>query len=849
VHGGSAKGGPLGQAQYRCCKACDFDLCGACMGLGQDAPKPFAVGDVVEILAMPVMEAEFLARDHGEWSGDSMAKLLGTVGAVTDISDDGLGSLRVRGKLWNPAAVAHAAPDAAQAWSVVAASGGGAAVDEPVVFGGLEEGDVVMVRNVAPNEAQRIVGNIGFRDEMAAHLGTRGTVTSLVVDGNLESVECQGFRWSPDMLTKLGGPDSAHRRLTVGEEVVLCAEGAQRFPETVGNGSLRPGQVGRVIVDDGSAQPFKVQAGSSSSWFNEPCIERAPPLSQRSPMPPRLTVGDDVVAGRGTFKGNFGKVIADDRSALPFRVEFRDGDLCLYQWLSERALTRVWGVGSAVRVRSVTVNFAALIMQAPLAPAAVTLLGKKGTVEALTAEGRLVVGGVAWEPEMLEPVGGWPAESQSAGTGRPRAATSAAVQEMVEAFKEFDTGGTGAISVDVLRQILGSMGDTPMPATEVENIIRTAEVDGAGNIRYKSLVKTMLGEEDSGGDGNGKQEMVEELVMATFPGGWTKKDLRLLRLADKGTSVRVTSAGGPWPALGVKEGDTLVAVNNEDCRGRPFSEVFPVLVMASRLSAPCSLTVARGADESTSEEELVFDVLRSGLSMLSVLAKHCPQHVLSYIKSDEFTLTCRENFAALDTDGSGSLSADELLPVISSLATSTGTNLTSLEHSRKFLRIFDTDNDGTLDLGEYLDFVAFSLVLGACNDAGVDVDKVIDDGQFKLMLARKEIDNRIECIKVTFRVQAAELEAKASPSAKAAMRVTAKERFAELDTDGSGKLDAEEVRTVVIILLEAEAAAVTEDHARGLMDFFDEDGDGQLNYKEFERLIMVILLIAENKPA
>ena len=38
-------------------------------------------------------------------------------------------------------------------------------------------------------------------------------------------------------------------------------------------------------------------------------------------------------------------------------------------------------------------------------------------------------------------------------------------------------------------------------------------------------------------------------------------------------------------------------------------------------------------------------------------------------------------------------------------------------------------------------------------------------------------------------------------------------------------------------LLEAEAAAVTEDHARGLMAFFDKDGDGQVAFDEFYEMV------------
>lgn len=84
---------------------------------------------------------------------------------------------------------------------------------------------------------------------------------------------------------------------------------------------------------------------------------------------------------------------------------------------------------------------------------------------------------------------------------RPRAATSAEAHEVIGAFKVFDPRGTGAISVGHLRKIMGTMGDEPMSAEEINEAISEAEVDSNGNIKYKSLVKTMMGEEDGGGDG------------------------------------------------------------------------------------------------------------------------------------------------------------------------------------------------------------------------------------------------------------------------------------------------------------------------------------------------------------
>jgi len=92
--------------------------------------------------------------------------------------------------------------------------------------------------------------------------------------------------------------------------------------------------------------------------------------------------------------------------------------------------------------------------------------------------------------------------------------TSAEVQEVIEAFKVFDHCGTGTVSVETLRQILGSMGDEPMTAAEVEEVICNAEVDDAGNINYKAFIEPMLGN-DCGGADDKNQKMVGEAKKAS----------------------------------------------------------------------------------------------------------------------------------------------------------------------------------------------------------------------------------------------------------------------------------------------------------------------------------------------
>jgi hypothetical protein len=231
---------------------------------------------------MDAAKASELAQEHGEWAGTSMELLLGAVSEVTAVSDDGLGSVTVLGKLWNPAAVRHASPQEAAAWAATpaaqgvaaaAAAAAAAAGGSAALFGGLAVGDVVRIRDVAPDEARRVHGNLGFLgDEMGPMLGTRCTVTATVKEGNLEAVRCQGKNWAPAMLEKLGSGAEGHRfrRLQVGDEVMLSSseglESVLKYHAATKGGALRPGGVGRLVEDQEDDRPFKVQAGTVISW-------------------------------------------------------------------------------------------------------------------------------------------------------------------------------------------------------------------------------------------------------------------------------------------------------------------------------------------------------------------------------------------------------------------------------------------------------------------------------------------------------------------------------------------------------------------------------------------------------
>ena len=66
-----------------------------------------------------------------------------------------------------------------------------------------------------------------------------------------------------------------------------------------------------------------------------------------------------------------------------------------------------------------------------------------------------------------------------------------AEEEMLEAFKVFDSDGNGNISADELRQIMANLGEK-LTDEEVDEMVKEADIDGDGQINYEEFVRMMF---------------------------------------------------------------------------------------------------------------------------------------------------------------------------------------------------------------------------------------------------------------------------------------------------------------------------------------------------------------------
>ncbi|CAL9155709.1 unnamed protein product, partial [Musa hybrid cultivar] len=148
------------------------------------------------------------------------------------------------------------------------------------------------------------------------------------------------------------------------------------------------------------------------------------------------------------------------------------------------------------------------------------------------------------------------------------------------------------------------------------------------------------------------------------------------------------------------------------------------------------------------------------------------------ILTDEQIIEFQEAFCLFDKDGDGCITLEELGTVIKSLGQDP-----SEEELQEMIREVDSDGNGTIEFGEFLNLMARKVKVNETN-----------------------IEEEL------------------------------KEAFKVFDKDQNGFISATELRNVMINLGEK----LTDEEVDQMIREADLDGDGQVNYEEFVRMMMAV---------
>merc|ERR1719478_526069 len=203
-----------------------------------------------------------------------------------------------------------------------------------------------------------------------------------------------------------------------------------------------------------------------------------------------------------------------------------------------------------------------------------------------------------------------------------------------------------------------------------------------------------------------------------------------------------------------------------------------------------------------------------------------PQWCADLITGPMFQSTCDELFKAIDEDGNGVLTPEELFPVISEMCTTnsgapTDERFITLDHCIEFANMFDKNQDGVISMSEFSDFVKFALVYEQllnhpeliANAMEMDsmADERIREGLQKLKGNKTKVDQLMSKLPSWL------TEMFTSEDFLAQCNVM----FDRCDVEKKGVLSPKDLVPVVMELSQENANAITTDHCQTFIDIFD----------------------------
>jgi len=274
------------------------------------------------------------------------------------------------------------------------------------------------------------------------------------------------------------------------------------------------------------------------------------------------------------------------------------------------------------------------------------------------------------------------------------------------------------------------------------------------------------------------------------------------------------------------------------------------------------LADAKWEEEVSGQEELrvhqLLDMIEADAEAVkknfkrASLCPDMPGWMQEQLHSEEFVASCNEKYDALDVDGSGTLTADELFPVILEMSSAHPTSVT-MDHCKRLIKIFDQEKTGVLSRKDFVDAVKF-----------IWLQMWLEEQRLKQMieLDSLEAEWRITNLLDMWHHNMVGLKGRwgtvcNSPDVPpwlketlqdSSMHEVCQKQFDELDVDKNGVLSADELIPVITELCHEQPVNVTLDHCQQLLEIFDEDKNGTIErdeFLEFVRFIVVVTWLQE----
>jgi Ca2+-binding EF-hand superfamily protein len=239
----------------------------------------------------------------------------------------------------------------------------------------------------------------------------------------------------------------------------------------------------------------------------------------------------------------------------------------------------------------------------------------------------------------------------------------------------------------------------------------------------------------------------------------------------------------------------------------------------------------RGSIVSRGKVDALMDIMMQAKKNLPLILPYLPQETHDMLVSPQLVGECEKQFRELDGNKQGKLRAEELLPVLVQLSTANAKSVTD-EQCRKFAALFDTDENGTIDVDEFVTLTQFVIIAAYLeSDEGREMMahvQFVEESNFSNFLDMLAEDkDKINDV-VPFLPDWLVGHLISDEFLDECMA-----KFDELDADGSQYLDSEEIIPIVINLSGTEASGVDLEKCKRFLKLFDVDGNGVIQRDEF----------------
>ena len=370
------------------------------------------------------------------------------------------------------------------------------------------------------------------------------------------------------------------------------------------------------------------------------------------------------------------------------------------------------------------------------------------------------------------------------------------IQEIVAAFKRFDTNCDGSLSQ---QELVNGMRASQLnfSSNEIKAIFVLADINQDGEINFTEFVSALF---PVASDGLSKIKNVLKSV-SSVKDAFRKIDAD----GDGGISFQEFKSGmATVVALSDGELKAVFAVGDVDGDGNISFIEFAKMLIPSADEKISELKKSLGSASQVESAFKKFDVNKDGKISKEELSNGLKASSMKFSALEIDTI-----FAVADLDGDGEISLAEFEHLLG-----TAPSFGRIEDVKAAFYRFDANNDGSIDKNELKQM----LVATGKNPSDQEVNTLFKNGDLD---GDGKIDLQ-EFIKLMFPLSTDAL-GKLQRSFKSVAEVKA--AFRKFDIDGDGHISRGELRQVMSLFSEAEVDAV---FALG-----DADASGCIDYQEF----------------